>query len=156
MTSVALPVNGPAAGKLPGLRISAKVTLSLPELLVIAPLNEPPGGTTTNVLVRYTTVVRSGLLMARPLELNEEVAPFNVISMGEEIPASGQEYLSTNVLLLGAEVGLSPSARESTEPKSTSMGALLLIVQVDGFKLSELLAYTFKNVEKCLTNDEPT
>jgi len=73
-TSVALPVNGPPAGKLPGLRISENATEFLPELLLIAVLKEPPTG---------TTEVPRLMVVARALELNEEAVPLHETSMPE-------------------------------------------------------------------------
>ena len=73
-TSVALPVKGPAAGKLPGLRISENATESLPELLLIVVLKEPPTG---------TTEVPRLMVVARALELNEEAVPLHETSMPE-------------------------------------------------------------------------
>ena len=89
MTSVPLAVKGPAAGRLPVLRKSVNRTVSRPELLVILVLKELPGA--TNELRRVKPAARSGLLVARALELNEEAVPSNLISMGESIPASGHE-----------------------------------------------------------------
>ena len=62
--------------------------------------------------------------------------------------------MSVTVRVLGEPSGVSPITNGSTEPKSTSMGLLLLIVQVDGLKLSELRANTLTNVLYPLTNVE--
>ena len=86
---MALPVKGPAAGRLPGLRKSVNNTVSLPELLLMLVLKEPPGA--TNALRRCIPAARLGLVVARALELNEEAAPTNLISRGELIPNSGHQ-----------------------------------------------------------------
>lgn len=69
-TRVALPVKGPAVGKLPDLRTRAKVTSSPPALLVIDVLNCPPGATAVMLLVRSMTTPTSGLSVARAVEAN--------------------------------------------------------------------------------------
>jgi len=89
ITSVPLAVKGPATGKLPVLRKSVNNTVSLPELLLILVLKELPGA--TNKLRRVKPAARLGLVVARALALNEEAVPTSLISMGEEIPASGHE-----------------------------------------------------------------
>lgn len=86
-TSVALPVKGPPAGKLPGLRISENATESLPELLLIEVLKEPPTGTTE--VPRVMVVARLALLVPRALELNEEAVPLHEMSMPEKMPGEG-------------------------------------------------------------------
>lgn len=89
MIRVALPVKGPAAGKLPVFRISENVTSSAPTLLAIDVANELPGRTSTPF--RSKPVPRLGLLIVRKLLLNKAPLPLNVMVMAEVIPGSGQE-----------------------------------------------------------------
>ena len=86
---MALPENGPEAGVLWGLRISAKVILSPPELLVMVELNDAPGFIC--VLPRNSAVPKFELLMASTPELKLADEPLKVIFTGRVKPGSEHE-----------------------------------------------------------------
>ena len=82
-------MKSPPAGTLPGLRISLKFTVLLPELLVTVVLKELPRATTE--VPRVIATARFSLLVARALGLNEEAVPCSLVYTTEDIPAVGHE-----------------------------------------------------------------